>query len=101
MKQAFLRENEKSGVQASAAGSASSMAKLKTHAAQEGKFGSVSVATTTEAEEEELESRELGANYDVNARVIEMMLQRSSGHNTKRARDQDEGAAKRKRGTLL
>ena len=38
-----------------------------------GKFSSVSVATTTEAEEAELESRELGANYDANASVIEML----------------------------
>ena len=70
---------------------------------QDGKFSSVSVATTTEAEEEELESRELGANYDVNARVIRMMLERSNGTGGKRGGEGHGGGEEKRRraGTLF
>lgn len=89
---------------------------------------SVSMATTTEEEERELESvcewcwcctqrlmpsqRELGANYDVNASVIEMLMSRSTGGGKAQVQCQfdlhdlkfmlqPKKSATRKRGTLL
>lgn len=64
------------------------------------KYGSVSVSTTTEEEEAEIESRELGANYDANASVINMLLNRG-GNKRSRVSKEKEEPIKRKKGTLL
>jgi hypothetical protein len=68
-----------------------------------GKFTSVSMATTTAAEEAELEKLEAGTNYDANARVIEMMLGRSAAGMKRDAMEKaaKEKPEKRRKGTLL
>eukprot|EP00041_Stephanoeca_diplocostata_P021757 m.513221 g.513221 ORF g.513221 m.513221 type:complete len:232 (-) comp21903_c0_seq7:2511-3206(-) len=76
---------------------------MRRHTKSAGKFSSVSVATTSEAEEKALESRELESNYDANAKVIEMLLGRSKAGKKRDAMEGDKAKAdaKRRKGTLL
>lgn len=100
---ALLQEDEKSGISSTASTTAgANVGKAQRHSEERGKFSSVSISTTTEAEEAELDSRELGANYDANASVIEMLLGRSEmGMMGKRlGTDQAAIGAKRRKGTL-
>eukprot|EP00035_Acanthoeca_spectabilis_P009212 m.164178 g.164178 ORF g.164178 m.164178 type:complete len:211 (-) comp14651_c0_seq1:3950-4582(-) len=97
----LLREDEDHSVpRAPGAGEAKSM---RRNTKQVGKYTSVSMATTTEAEEAALEAEELGRNYDANAKVIEMMLGRSAAGMKRDAMEKSKGekAAKRRKGTLL
>lgn len=100
---AFLREDETSDVQ-QPGGAAGAGADQRRDAQALGKKAtSVSVSTTSRAEEAELESRELGANYDANASVIEMLLGRGKQGRMREEMEQrkEHQSAKRKRGTLL
>eukprot|EP00039_Didymoeca_costata_P010695 m.144708 g.144708 ORF g.144708 m.144708 type:complete len:211 (+) comp14929_c0_seq3:157-789(+) len=92
----LLLQDEKSTVKIEAAPLNKILQRRSTKEA--GKVSSVSVATTTESEEAELEARELGANYDANASVINMLLKRQ-GHG--KGKDKDDRNRKRKAGTLL
>ncbi|KXJ11939.1 UPF0428 protein CXorf56 [Exaiptasia diaphana] len=66
-----------------------------------GKFGSVTVSTIDE-EEEEIEQHEVASSYSHNAKIIEKQLERKTTAQ-KRAHDQDvkDGFGKKPRGTLL
>eukprot|EP00040_Diaphanoeca_grandis_P021714 m.115908 g.115908 ORF g.115908 m.115908 type:complete len:217 (-) comp28462_c0_seq2:88-738(-) len=66
------------------------------------KTSSVSVATTSHEEEMQLEARELGANYDANARVIQMLLEKKPpGQKRKETQGEETTQPKRRKGTLF
>eukprot|EP00038_Savillea_parva_P003740 m.129605 g.129605 ORF g.129605 m.129605 type:complete len:211 (-) comp11269_c1_seq2:2589-3221(-) len=98
---ALLREDEDHEIPR--AGAVDGTAAMRRNAKSAGKHTSVTMATTMAEEEAQLESQELGRNYDANAKVIEMMLGRSAAGMKRDAMEKakTEKPAKRRKGTLL
>lgn len=72
---------------------------VKKHTKEMGKFGSVTVSTIDE-EEEELEAAEVASSYAQNARIISQQLQKRRTAQQKRTED-GESSSKKPRGTLI
>jgi len=75
---------------------------MKKHTKEFGKFGSVTVSTIDE-EEEEIEQQEVASSYAFNARIIERQLhkKRTAQQRAIQLEQERENLAKKQRGTLI
>lgn len=73
---------------------------VKKHTKEMGKFGSVTVSTV-EDEEEEVDAADIASSYAQNARVISAQLNKRKTAQQKQGEDDLRGDAKKKKGTLI
>jgi len=73
---------------------------VKKHTKEMGKFGSVTVSTI-EDEEDEMDAQDLANSYALNARVIEKQLSKRKTAQQREKEEEEMARAKKKKGTLI